>query len=49
MTIVIATHEQHVAQRCDRLVRMRDGQVIADLAVTAESPDLLADAVELRT
>jgi putative ABC transport system ATP-binding protein len=29
MTILIATHEQHVAARCDRLLRLRDG-VLAD-------------------
>jgi putative ABC transport system ATP-binding protein len=49
MTIVIATHEHHVAERCDRLVRMRDGQVVGDLTVTPGSPGLLADAAELRS
>jgi putative ABC transport system ATP-binding protein len=31
MTILIATHEQHVAARCDRLVRLRDGAVVDDI------------------
>jgi putative ABC transport system ATP-binding protein len=31
MTILIATHEQHVAARCDRLVRLRDGALVDDI------------------
>jgi putative ABC transport system ATP-binding protein len=31
MTILIATHEQHVAARCDRLIRLRDGALADDI------------------
>ncbi|MGH9287712.1 MAG: ATP-binding cassette domain-containing protein, partial [Acidimicrobiales bacterium] len=31
MTILVATHEQHVADRCDRLLRLLDGRIVADL------------------
>jgi putative ABC transport system ATP-binding protein len=31
MTMLIATHEQHVAARSDRLVRLRDGRVVDDI------------------
>jgi putative ABC transport system ATP-binding protein len=31
MTILIATHEQHVAARCDRLLRLRDGALADDI------------------
>ncbi len=31
MTVLIATHEQHGAARCDRLIRLRDGRVVDDL------------------
>jgi putative ABC transport system ATP-binding protein len=31
MTIITATHEQHVAARCDRLVRLRDGALVDDI------------------
>jgi putative ABC transport system ATP-binding protein len=31
MTILVATHEQHVAARCDRLVRLRDGALVEDI------------------
>ncbi|MET7875386.1 ABC transporter ATP-binding protein [Micromonospora profundi] len=54
MTVLIATHEQHVAARCDRLLRLRDGRVIDDLEVPrpadagADTESTLARAPELR-
>jgi putative ABC transport system ATP-binding protein len=38
MTGLVATHEQHVAARCDRLVRLRDGKVTDDLDLTKGEP-----------
>jgi putative ABC transport system ATP-binding protein len=38
MTIVIATHDQHVAARCERLVRLRDGRVVDDIDLTGGEP-----------
>jgi len=34
MTVLIATHEQHVAARCDRLIRLTDGRLVEDLDLT---------------
>ncbi|SCL68555.1 ABC transporter ATP-binding protein [Micromonospora chersina] len=34
MTILLATHEQAVAARCDRLVRLGDGRVVEDVDLT---------------
>ncbi|MEU4370157.1 ABC transporter ATP-binding protein [Micromonospora chersina] len=34
MTILLATHEQAVAARCDRLVRLGDGRLVEDLDLT---------------
>ena len=50
MTILLATHEQHVAARCDRLIRLVDGSVVADLDLTTdEDPTVtLARATGLR-
>jgi putative ABC transport system ATP-binding protein len=39
-TVLIATHEQHVAAACDRMIRLRDGFVAEDLDLTGgESPE----------
>ncbi|KAA9392991.1 ABC transporter ATP-binding protein [Kocuria coralli] len=33
-TLVVVTHDESVAARCGRTVRLRDGQVVSDTAVT---------------
>jgi putative ABC transport system ATP-binding protein len=38
MTVLIATHEQHVAARSDRLIRLRDGRVVDDPDLTDGEP-----------
>jgi energy-coupling factor transporter ATP-binding protein EcfA2/uncharacterized surface protein with fasciclin (FAS1) repeats len=46
MTVLVATHEQHVAARCERLIRLRDGAVVDDLDLTGgESPETSLDRV----
>lgn len=37
-TIVLITHEEDIAQHARRLIRLRDGQIIADEATAAEIP-----------
>jgi putative ABC transport system ATP-binding protein len=37
-TVIIVTHEPHVASCCDRVVTLRDGKVVTDVSHTAESP-----------
>jgi putative ABC transport system ATP-binding protein len=40
ITIVIATHEQHIAAASDRMIRLRDGRMVEDLDLsTGESRD----------
>ena len=34
MTIMLATHDPQVAARADRLIRLRDGAVVDDIALT---------------
>ena len=50
MTILLATHEKHIAASCDRLLRLTDGRVVEDLDLTeGEDPaDTLARAARLR-
>jgi putative ABC transport system ATP-binding protein len=37
-TVLIATHEQHVAAACDRLIRLRDGRLVEDLSLDGGDP-----------
>ncbi|HTJ34549.1 MAG TPA: ABC transporter ATP-binding protein [Dactylosporangium sp.] len=50
MTVLLATHEQHIAARCDRLIRLADGKLVEDIDLTeGESPEsTLARATQLR-
>lgn len=34
-TLVVITHDEHLAQRCDRVVRLADGQIVSDQMVSA--------------
>ncbi|MFE9689567.1 ABC transporter ATP-binding protein [Micromonospora sp. NPDC005806] len=50
MTILLATHERAIAARCDRLVRLGDGQIVEDVDLTGgEDPaDTYDRATRLR-
>jgi putative ABC transport system ATP-binding protein len=50
MTVLVATHEQHVAARADRVLRLRDGSVVEDLDLRDGHPaaDTLARVDQLR-
>jgi putative ABC transport system ATP-binding protein len=44
MTILLATHEHHLAARCDRLIRLSDGKVVEDIDLTGgEDPEATLD------
>jgi putative ABC transport system ATP-binding protein len=38
MTVILATHDPQVAAQCDRLIRLRDGAVIDDIALSDGYP-----------
>jgi len=50
MTVLVATHEQHVAARADRVLRLHDGVVVEDLDLNDGHPasDTLARVDQLR-
>ena len=50
MTMLVATHEQHVAARSDRVLRLRDGAVVEDLDLAGGHPavDTLTRVDQLR-
>jgi putative ABC transport system ATP-binding protein len=50
MTLLVATHEQHVAARSDRVLRLRDGAVVEDLDLSDGHPaaETLARVDQLR-
>ncbi|GAA1542107.1 hypothetical protein GCM10009827_072000 [Dactylosporangium maewongense] len=50
MTVLLATHEHHIAARCDRLLHLADGRITEDIDLTAGEPpeSTLARAAQLR-
>jgi putative ABC transport system ATP-binding protein len=38
MTVLVATHDQVIASRCDRIVRLLDGRIADDVLVEAATP-----------
>ncbi len=49
VTILLATHEQHLAARCDRLIRLSDGKVVEDIDLTGgEDPGATLDRASRR-
>lgn len=41
MTVLVATHDPVVAARCERIITLRDGRVVDDVAVEREAGDNL--------
>jgi putative ABC transport system ATP-binding protein len=45
MTILLATHDPVVASRCDRVVRLLDGQVLDDVLIERSAPDAVLQRI----
>jgi putative ABC transport system ATP-binding protein len=44
-TILMVTHNEEAAQHCDRIIRLRDGQIVHEETVRPSAPQLKAEAV----
>jgi putative ABC transport system ATP-binding protein len=51
MTVLVATHDQVIASRCDRIVRLKDGRILDDVSVPRDLPpeDVLNKVTRLNT
>jgi putative ABC transport system ATP-binding protein len=47
-TVVIVTHEDEVAAHCQRVVRLRDGQILSDLPIAKDPAGRFCEEVEAR-
>jgi putative ABC transport system ATP-binding protein len=39
MTIIVVTHDERVAERCERIIRLRDGELESDVQ-TSKHPNV---------
>ena len=45
LTVIVATHDPLVAARTDRIVRLRDGEVVEDTPVSSDKPESVLDSI----
>ncbi|MDX6453849.1 MAG: putative transport system ATP-binding protein [Gaiellaceae bacterium] len=45
MTVLVATHDQVIASRCDRIVRLLDGRIVDDVLVEAATPERVLERI----
>jgi putative ABC transport system ATP-binding protein len=45
MTMLVATHDQVIASRCDRIVRLLDGQIVDDVTVAPSAQEQVLDRI----
>jgi putative ABC transport system ATP-binding protein len=45
MTILVATHDQVIASRCDRIVRLFDGRIVDDIAVNPSASERVLERI----
>jgi len=45
MTTLVATHDQVIASRCDRIVRLLDGRIVDDVVVDPSAPERVLERI----
>ena len=45
MTVIVATHDVGIASRCERIMRLRDGRLVDDLAVPRNEDEQLLERI----
>jgi putative ABC transport system ATP-binding protein len=45
MTMLVATHDQVIASRCDRIVRLLDGRIVDDVTVDPSAHEQVLDRI----
>lgn len=45
-TLIIVTHEEHIASRCRRVIRLRDGMIVSDVRTNGDANPASSNVVE---
>jgi putative ABC transport system ATP-binding protein len=45
MTMLVATHDQVIASRCDRIVRLLDGRIVDDVTVDPSAHERVLERI----